>query len=92
MKSLSKLTLSFSILCMIICLQAQGQTYYNFIMGYTSPAPNPSYSIVRTVDAQRAVAYYEEGNTHKLAVIDMYGHIAEVALRDVDINMGCRFN
>ena len=70
----------------MLCLQTQGQTYYNFIMGYTPLTPNTSSSIVRAVDAQRAVAYYEDGGIPKLAVIDMYGHIAEVTLKnDVDI-------
>ena len=57
MKLLSKLILSFSVFCMLACLQAQGQTYYNFARGEIGSTS--SYSLIRTVDAQRAVAYYE---------------------------------
>ncbi len=64
--------------CTLLSLQVQGQTYYNFAMGYIPSATNPSHSIVRTVDAQRAIAYYEDGSTtHILARINMYGNVIE---------------
>ena len=53
------LFLSFSALCMIMCIQAQGQTYYNFAVGTeVSGVYNSSHAIVRPIDASRAVAYY----------------------------------
>ena len=48
-----------SAFCMLLCLQqAQGQTYYNFALGGLPTMYNPSHAIIRTIDAQRAVAYY----------------------------------
>ena len=53
------LFLSCSALCMIMCIQAQGQTYYNFAVGTeVSGVYNSSHAIVRPIDASRAVAYY----------------------------------
>ena len=73
MKLLSKLILSFSVFCMLACLQAQGQTYYNFALGGLSSPYNPTHAIIRTIDAQRAVAYYGGPGvaTSVLAYIDL---------------------
>ena len=45
-----------SVFCMFLCLQAQGQTYFNFAM---SNNIGPSHSIIRPVNTYQAVAYYD---------------------------------
>ncbi len=77
MKRFIQLLVSLSALCIALSLQVQGQTYYDFVMGSTSVPYTHSGAIIRTIDPQRAVAYYSSGRTHKLAVIDMNGTITE---------------
>ena len=78
MKNRFYLSLLFSVFCMLTSLPMQGQTYFNFVMGHTSLTYNSSRSVVRTVDAQRAIAYYEDGSSaHKLARIGMDGIVHE---------------
>lgn len=78
MKNRFYLSLLSSVFCMLTSLPMQGQTYFNFVMGYTLSAYNSSRSVIRTVDAQRAIAYYEDGSSaHKLARIGMDGAVSE---------------
>ena len=86
MKLLSKLILSFSVFCMLACLQAQGQTYYNFARGEIGSTS--SYSLIRTVDAQRAVAYYENlGVGNNLLRVGMDGFVREARFNENDIEI-----
>ena len=63
-------------------MQARGQTYYNFAMGGVTYST--SHSIIRCIDSQRAIAYYENpSNTiQKLALINIYGNVIETKLGD----------
>ena len=59
MKKKSHLLLLVSAICALFCPQAQGQPYYNFAMGTELPSTyNPCHAVIRTIDAQSAVAYY----------------------------------
>jgi hypothetical protein len=69
----ARLFLSISVVCTILCMQAQGQTYYNFALGGLPTMYNPSHAIIRPIDSQRAVAYYGGPGvtTSVLAYIDL---------------------
>ena len=71
-----------SVVCLLLCLQAQGQTYFNYAFGGLNiPATNPSFSIIRTVDPQRAIAYYVVGGaTHFLSRVGMDAYVYEAKL------------
>ena len=64
MKKKLQLLLSVSVLCVVLSIQVQGQTYYDFVMGSTSVPYTHSGAIIRTIDPQRAVAYFSSGGTH----------------------------
>ena len=76
MKTKVRLFLSFSVLCIVMGLQVRGQ-YYAFVIGSPTLSYTTSHSIIRTIDPLRAVAYYEGGSTHKLAVISISGTISK---------------
>ena len=82
MKTKVRLFLSFSVLGAGVCLQVRGQ-YYDFVMGGGNTT---SRSIIRTIDPQRAVAYYGGVGSHTLAVINMSGDIYKTEFSDdIDI-------
>lgn len=51
-----------SVVCLLLCLQAQGQTYYNYALGHASLTEFSSHSNIRSIDGQSAIAYYEGNN------------------------------
>ena len=87
MKKKLQLLLSLSVLCIVLSIQVQGQTYFDFALGSAFGSPATSHSIIRTIDPQHAVAYYSSGRTHKLAVIDINGNYNHTEyLDDIVIN------
>lgn len=81
----------FSLLCVLLSLHAQGQTYYNFILGGINYTPGAS--LVRCIDNERAIAFYDNSSStvHNLALIDIYGNVRgtklnnDYILRDIQI-------
>ena len=77
MKKLLSPIFLFTIICAVCCPHAEGQTYFDFVLG-DDGSQTTTHSIIRTIDPQRAIAYYEDGSlSHKLSRIDMYGSIIE---------------
>ena len=63
----------FSLFCVVLFPQARGQTYYNFALG-GDMSFSPTHSIIRPIDAQRAVAYYDAitgGAAPSMALLDL---------------------